>query len=648
MVLEFNTISSSTMDARIGAFTDDKGRKLETPCYFPMMEIFTGPPGPEPKLPGEEWDIFRNGGFWKLFKKISFHEQHIPAFLTSVLHFIDFSLSPKALDEWLNVNLAERIRRASGIGDYEPVIFLDSGGFKFMYESGFNIDDWGIKANPKSIYEFQRKIGGDIFASLDIPLAPELPEREVYRRMRISIKNAVKSLEICSGDEFLYLAVHGRNGNETAWYVRELTRRIQQRKLTKKNFGFAIGSLVPIADRPGLLVDVIFGAVQEIKNTAILDWKRIPIHAFGISSNLIPALVAIGIDTFDGSSFMKMSRNLNYAIPLPNSKPGLLYKDIRGDDFDAFPCDCYACRQLNQGGLKRVLEIMSSSDKKHTFIPGKEPIIKSNIYSLLGYHNLQRTFQLMDFTTKNIKNGMILENIKLSSTLTKSGRKLLEELNFKYENFVHEWMSYCQANSPLFTGTEAPAINAEPKITPREILDRSWKPKPVGRAPPQEEFEISNRNYTPKGSSIALILACSKKKPYANSTTHKIIMNYLNSANVPLERIEKITLSGKFGPVPLAYEEEPQVVGYDDQLHKTNKKQIEKISKKLQIFLEEHRESFTSIIAFVNNPTYRIPVNRAFKRFGGRAILLPEKSSLRPRKDDLELLVEEIMKVEES
>ena len=115
-----------------------------------------------------------------------------------------------------------------------------------------------------------------------------------------------------------------------------------------------------------------------------------------------------------------------------------------------------------------------------------------------------------------------------------------------------------------------------------------------------------------------------------------------------MERIEKITLSGKFGPVPLAYEEEPQVVGYDDQLHKTNKKQIEKISKKLQIFLEEHRESFTSIIAFVNNPTYRVPVNRAFKRFGGRAILLPEKSSLRSRKDDLELLVEEIMKVEES
>ena len=75
---------------------------------------------------------------------------------------------------------------------YEACFFLDSGGFKLLGNSDFNIDKYGYSTSVADILELQTIMGGDIIASLDYPLPPvEYDSRTLKQLQNKSLKNAI-------------------------------------------------------------------------------------------------------------------------------------------------------------------------------------------------------------------------------------------------------------------------------------------------------------------------------------------------------------------------------------------------------------------------------------------------------------------------
>src|SRR5438874_9548220 len=65
------------------------GVALETPALFPVINLLTGPP-----------PLDRNGAVYKFLKDRLIFRDRRPAFISEVLHFADFHLTPTRLREW--------------------------------------------------------------------------------------------------------------------------------------------------------------------------------------------------------------------------------------------------------------------------------------------------------------------------------------------------------------------------------------------------------------------------------------------------------------------------------------------------------------------------------------------------------------------
>ena len=130
---------------------------LSTPILYPVLSFMTStsPNG---------------GGIWKyLLKDVMKHDVPI---LSQVLHFLDFNLTGKNIKYWREKSMRERYRDTNG--PYDAPMFLDSGGFKLLYNAGLSLSEFGINKETEAddILEFQLDCGGDIIASLDYPLPP--------------------------------------------------------------------------------------------------------------------------------------------------------------------------------------------------------------------------------------------------------------------------------------------------------------------------------------------------------------------------------------------------------------------------------------------------------------------------------------------
>ena len=180
---------------------------LPTPILYPVISFMTGTSP-------------RGGGIWKYLLR-DLMKWEVPM-LSQVLHFLDFNLTARHIAYWREQPMRERYREVGA--SYETPIFLDSGGFKLLYNAAMDLSEFGIRKDTEAedILAFQLDCGGDIIASLDYPLPPGLARNEAEIRMKRSIDNAVRVAELltdCPNPPYLYVCCHGQSREDIQNYV---------------------------------------------------------------------------------------------------------------------------------------------------------------------------------------------------------------------------------------------------------------------------------------------------------------------------------------------------------------------------------------------------------------------------------------------
>ena len=244
--------------------------------------------------------------------------KHDVPMLSQVLHFLDFPLKGKHLKKWRQKTLREWYQEVNGI--YNAPLFLDSGGFKLLYKTGLDLKEFGIEKETEAddIFALQEDLGGEIIASLDYPLPPDLERSEAEKRMNLSLDNAFRVAALLTSKTqppFLYVCCHGQSQSDIESYVRQVFDRLLG---VLPSFGLAVGSLVPLRGKQDAAVLERICGVQK----AIPESERYhtPIHAFGVSGELAPILAYMGVDSFDSTSYIQAARGLSYSDPIDTNE----------------------------------------------------------------------------------------------------------------------------------------------------------------------------------------------------------------------------------------------------------------------------------------------------------------------------------------
>jgi hypothetical protein len=108
-------------------------------------------------------------------------------------------------------------------------------------------------------------------------------------------------------------------------------------------------------------------------------------------------------------------------------------------------------------------------------------------------------------------------------------------------------------------------IENAPPIAPGATPTESAKaPEPA-----REEYDFPLRQFVPLSPSLVL-LACSKGRPYATSRSQRTVLEHLSAEGLTEGRdFDRITLSGRYGPVHWDNESHPAILSYDFALGPT-------------------------------------------------------------------------------
>jgi tRNA-guanine family transglycosylase len=554
-------------------------QRLKTPALIPVVDLLTGPPG-----------LGRNGGIWRHCKNGLIKEAKADAIVVQAVHFIDFNLSTDSFNQWF-----EGPKGEGGFGawldDYvskgkRPVLFVDSGGFKLLYNDPPDLSRYSLEVSPKHIFNLQERYSADIVASLDYPLPPGLSFDEQRTRTRKNIRNAMTLMKqirenTSKGRPFPFLCVHGVDYESVNHSTKLLLRSITRASLGDLDFGLAIGSLVPIRNHDDLIFAIIRG-VRDAISSSSYEPSRIPIHVFGVSSSLIPLLPAVGVDTFDSSTYAQAAANLRYLNPLDRGPSNFL-------ELDDLHCECESCSYIRQGGLDRSKRILKGKPLKvHEF--GNEMIAKSRIHGAIAVHNWQVQKDEVNRTIEAIGEGRLADLI-LS----------LAKRSWKYRRIL----SAAVAANPNLRTTIADSHLLHTLPGPREV-----KPPKLSLAYTPESFDLSRRHYQPEHSRL-LVLSCTATKPYSSSRSHRFVETRLGDFGIAPSDLEIVTISGLYGPVPRTMEGVPQVMRYDFRLSSWNRKQIDIVVRRTEQFFRKHALNFQRAAAFVAAEPYRTIVRRA-------------------------------------
>ena len=365
---------------------------LSTPILYPVVSFMTG-------------STPRGGGLWKyLLRDLMKHD--VPM-LSQVLHFLDFPFEGKHLTTWRQKTMREWYQEVNGV--YNAPLFLDSGGFKLLYNAGLDLKEFGIEKETEAddIFALQEDFGGEIIASLDYPLPPGLERSEAEKRMNLSLKNAYRVatlLETRAQPPFLYVCCHGQSQSDIESYVKQVFDRLLG---VLPSFGLAVGSLVPLRGKQdSAVLERICGVQKAIPES---ERHHTPIHAFGVSGELTPILAYMGVDSFDSTSYIQAARRLNYADPLTRTKRRLM-------ELDELTCTCRICREVSLDEMQRTL--MEEVSYKRTST-GK---YKSECYAAIALHNFELEAGLLSRMKDAIEADEALEELVLHASTSRGSR----------------------------------------------------------------------------------------------------------------------------------------------------------------------------------------------------------------------------------
>ncbi|MYE91491.1 tRNA-guanine transglycosylase [Candidatus Poribacteria bacterium] len=547
---------------------------LSTPILYPVVAFMTS-------------TNTNGGGIWKyLLKDVMKH--NVPM-LSQVLHFLDFNLTGNTIGYWREKSMRERYRDPNG--PYDAPMFLDSGGFKLLYNTGISLSEFGIHKETAAddILDFQLTLGGDIIASLDYPLPPGLVRSEAETRMNRSLKNAFRVVEKLAEMEnppYLYICCHGQSREDIQDYVMQVFERLAD----VPSFGLAVGSLVPLrGENDSEVLSRICGVLDAIPESAR---DRTPIHAFGVSGNLTPILAYLGVDSLDSTSYVQAARSQSYAHPDTQKKLKIL-------ELDSMECTCRVCQETSLEEMQQAFMEPKSYRRTST---GK---YKSYYYAKIALHNFEMEVKSLDNMVQAIEADNSLEALVNYAAKARG---------------VREAVSWLVENNHEFAAKMSKMVVSFPKrITTqptKQILSLNYTP---------DSFSIPLDYQPPTEKRVLLTIPCAGKKPYSLSRTHSIVNDKLRSAFGENQRfIHKITLSGLYGPVPEEFESEEAVVHYDFQLLPQNAAQIQLSADRFNTYLNQHKTHYELIIGYVTSRAYRKVLELVEKQHQD-FILLPTK-----------------------
>ena len=485
--------------------------------------------------------------------------------------------------------MRERYRDCNG--PYDAPMFLDSGGFKLLYNTGLSLSEFGIHKETATddILDFQLTLGGDIIASLDYPLPPGLVRSEAETRMHRSLQNAFRVAEKLAEMEnppYLYICCHGQSREDIQDYVMQVFERLAD----VPSFGLAVGSLVPLrGENDSEVLSRICGVLEAIPESAR---DRTPIHAFGVSGNLTPILAYLGVDSLDSTSYVQAARSQSYAHPDTQKKLKIL-------ELDSMECTCRVCQETSLEEMQQAFMEPKSYRRTST---GK---YKSYYYAKIALHNFEMEVKSLDKMVQAIEADNSLEAL-VNYAAKAPG--------------VREAVSWLVENNHEFAAKMSKMVISLPKcITTqptKQILSLNYTP---------DSFSIPLDYQPPTEKRVLLTIPCAGKKPYSLSRTHSIVNDKLRSAFGENQRfIHKITLSGLYGPVPEEFESEEAVVHYDFQLLPQNAAQIQLSADRFNTYLNQHKTHYELIIGYVTSRAYRKVLELVEKQHQD-FILLPTK-----------------------
>ena len=602
---------NSTPYGRIGEFRfSANNRKLTTPYLYPVINFLTG-------------TSTRGGGVWKYILQILMQRQ--TPMLSQILHFLDFPLTGRYLANWYGKSMREHYREQNGV--YEGALFLDSGGFKLLYKTGLDLEEFGIhkETEAEDILNLQLGFEGDIVASLDYPLPPNLARPEAETRMEQSLANAVRAAERLTTNTaeiptvpYLYTCCHGQSGEDIASYVHRVFAQMGD---MLPSFGLAVGSLVPFRGKNDSEIMELLNAVVQ----AIPETRRdtTPVHAFGVSGALTPLLAYIGVDTFDSSAYIQTSRSLVYSHPDTQKK-------LRIMEMDEIDCNCYICEAYP---LQEIQQAFMDKQSYRATSTGK---FKSEYYAAIGLHNFQMEADILTEMHTAIAADDALECLiryltkyqrfrglkRAAAWLAENDDVLAARLTRTLVQIPTSIAAKRTQRSPdqleLFPSTDGDTDNKTSSIGGSET------PQTVSLAYTPDDFQVPDDYRPPDGKEILLAIPCAGKKPYSLSRTHTMITNRLQTVFAEKQDcIHKITLSGLYGPVPEEFETEDAVVRYDFQLSHKNTAQIERCAARFIDYLKKYRADYKFTIGYATSRPYRAVFALIEARFPG-FILLPK------------------------
>lgn len=583
--------------ARLGEL-QFRNMRLRTPALFPVFNMLTGP---------ATHGLGQTGGIFKYLKKFVLLGEQYPCYLTEVLHFSDFGISPSMLDRWLprdgTKNLHTWMADWAAQESRAPIrqaIFCDSGGFRMLFNTELDLEHFGVRPTAESILQLQLRFGANMAASLDYPLPPDTSKEDEKERTKKSRENAVALMALLDDvpDEAAplpYLAVHGQTDESIRRYVDRLLARLASFGV-KRPFGLAIGSLVPRRSSYEVVVDLVRTAMETIRHNPHFDPATIPVHVFGITGDMIPVLAYLGVDTFDSSSHIQSARALGYYEPDS-------WKPIHFGKLTDLVCDCPACREMRRQGLSFMQEMLDAQGYR-LYVNERtgDDFLKSEVYALVAWHNLSLQIDEVDTTRRAIHDDALVEHVVRVGTLRPRSQKLLGYLR-AVDSRVEARIEH--ALPALFPEGAPEAATHSPVLT-----SLSYRP---------DDFNVLNTRYSvPKGKRVLLLLPCAHEKPYSASRSHRIVSSFIEAwlGKARITEIEKVSISGLYGPVPQACEDLPEVVGYNYYLNSSAHQQIELVTTRLAEFLQRFGGSFEAIVGYAVSPAYRTSMDRAFQRVG--------------------------------
>lgn len=603
----FRTLAAAEYGRR--GVIDTPAGQIQTPALLPVANLIGGTT-PE------------SGGIWRYARRHLFRSDDVQGIMFQTMTFLDYNLTPDNLERWRKKPLKQHFAESDEEPDFTKPLFVDSGGFKLMNsttfgqppEEGGSENEWDIYTNPESILELQLDYGADIIATLDFPIPQNLNEDEGTERMKDSIDNAVDCLQLLNDPQWLeewdldvddtpsvYIAIHGHKYEDVHWYVSRFMERAGE--LDESFEGFALGSLVPLSNKPEVLVDIVQGAKDAIPKDRYDD---IALHVFGISGRLCSLLALLGVDTFDSANYLKAARNKSFIDPNTWERTSL----DQIDDWDNW-CDCQACQDIHIGDMQHAL---LESDTKYKPIEGEHGTrFKSEYYAEIARHNCELYNRHMQTIRDAIDEDQLLE---LVATFAQG------------KNIVEKGLKRAQLHNPelreqladrgfeeLVAGPDTQTFQTKLSSFYDDIDDEQEEKRTISLKHGPNDFDILQYDsyQPPSDTSVLLILPCSQEKPYSDSRTQQAILSRLNGHE---DRFHKISLSGLYGPVPEAQETVEPVMSYEYVLTTADEDQVDLVANRLARYLDRYGDQFDHILAYTTSKAYRQAIEEAFSRYG--------------------------------